>query len=116
METVKNLILQQFTGISIGVIGILIGFLVFYITRKTKTKKDDEIVDQFIEPAFATAFKMIPENCNINWLKLVKNMLGAFITEYTKQKQIPPTASEYERFKQLAIDYAKYKGNISVKK
>lgn len=60
------------------VVVVICCFVLIWIIRATKTKKDDEILDKYVTTAVSYALKVMPANSNIDWVKFVGNALGKF--------------------------------------
>ncbi|MDR0676931.1 MAG: hypothetical protein LBF97_07855 [Elusimicrobiota bacterium] len=114
MELIKNLLLKFIGNFDLyPVISIILSALIFILVKKTKTKKDDDMLEKFILPCLEYANSVIPdsEKLNKDWLKITKNMLVKFIEQWTKQEKLLPNASQIDRFKVLAEDIAKQQAN-----
>ena len=83
------------------VVIVICCFVLIWIIRATKTKKDDEILDKYVTTAVSYALKVMPQNSKIDWVKFVGNALGKFNEIYTKTNELPPDAKLYEKAKQL---------------
>ena len=83
------------------VVIVICCFVLIWIIRATKTKKDDEILDKYVTTAVSYALKVMPQNSKIDWVKLVGNALGKFNEIYTKTNELPPDAKLYNKAKQL---------------
>lgn len=79
-----------------------------WIIRKTETKKDDEIIDNYVAKAVKLALQVIPkpEETEINWLKFTANILAEFNRAYTKEQGEAPDASTFEKAKALIKEIA----------
>lgn len=79
-----------------------------WIIRKTETKKDDEIIDNYVAKAVKLALQVIPkpEETQVNWLKFLGNALAEFNRAYTKEQGEAPDTSTYEKAKNLIIEIA----------
>jgi hypothetical protein len=84
-------------------------FLIIWIIRATKTKKDDEILDKYVKKGVEYALAVMPKDSKIDWVKFVANALGKFNEIYTKTEELPPDAKLYEKAKQLIEELAKLK-------
>ena len=91
------------------VVIVICCFVLIWIIRATKTKKDDEILDKYITTAVSYAIKVMPQNSKIDWVKFVGNALGKFNEIYTKTNELPPDAKLYEKAKQLIEKVAEIK-------
>ncbi|MBR4633078.1 MAG: hypothetical protein IKO48_07180 [Elusimicrobia bacterium] len=80
--------------------------VLFWIIRKTKTEKDDVILDKYVSQAVNFALKIIPQNSNVNWVKFVGNALGKFSEAYTKEQGDAPDISTIEKAKKLIEEIA----------
>ena len=83
------------------VVIVICCFVLIWIIRATKTKKDDEILDKYVTTAVSYALKVMPQNSKIDWVKFVGNALGKFNEIYTKTNELPPDAKLYNKAKQL---------------
>ena len=83
------------------VVIVICCFVLIWIIRATKTKKDDEILDKYVTTAVSYAIKVMPQNSKIDWVKFVGNALGKFNEIYTKTNELPPDAKLYNKAKQL---------------
>lgn len=92
---------------------LLILYLVFRIgiwyVRKTETKVDDEILDNYIKIGVDFASSLIPKNTEINWLKFVANALSKFTEAYTKSQGDVPDSTTFEKAKKLIEELAAQK-------
>ena len=91
------------------VVIVICCFVLIWIVRATKTKKDDEILDKYVTTAISYALKVMPQNSKIDWVKFVGNALGKFNEIYTKTNELPPDAKLYEKAKQLIEKIAEIK-------
>lgn len=91
------------------VVVVFVCFLIIWIIRATKTKKDDEILDKYVKKGVEYALAVMPKDCKIDWVKFVANALGKFNEIYTKTEELPPDAKLYEKAKQLIEELAKLK-------
>ena len=91
------------------VVIVICCFVLIWIIRATKTKKDDEILDKYVTTAVSYAIKVMPQNSKIDWVKFVGNALGKFNEIYTKTNELPPDAKLYEKAKQLIEKVAEIK-------
>ena len=82
--------------------------IVLWIIRQTETKKDDEIVDNYVIKAVKLALQVIPkpEETQINWLKFTANVLAEFNRAYTKEQGETPDSSTFEKAKTLIKEIA----------
>ncbi len=91
---------------------LLIVYIVFrillMIIRKTKTKKDDEIIDNYVIKAVRLALQVIPkpEETQVVWVKFVGNVLAEFERAYIKEQGDAPDATTYEKAKNLIYEIA----------
>lgn len=83
--------------------------LIIWIIRATKTKKDDEILDNYVKKGVEYALAVMPKDSKIDWVKFVANALGKFNEIYTKTEELPPDAKLYDKAKQLIEEIAKLK-------
>lgn len=79
-----------------------------WIVRKTKTTKDDIIVDNYVAKAVKLALQVIPnpENTQVNWLKFLGNALAEFNRAYTKEQGEAPDTTTFEKAKALITEIA----------
>ena len=91
------------------VVVVICCFVLIWIVRATKTKKDDEILDKYVTTAISYALEVMPKDSKINWVKFVGNALGKFNEIYTKTNELPPDAKLYEKAKQLIEKIAEIK-------
>lgn len=91
------------------VVFVICCFVLIWIVRATKTKKDDEILDKYVTTAVSYALKVMPKDSKIDWVKFVGNALGKFNEIYTKTNELPPDAKLYEKAKQLIEKVAEIK-------
>lgn len=91
------------------VVVVFVCFLIIWIIRATKTKKDDEILDKYVKKGVEYASAVMPKDSKINWVKFVANALGKFNEIYTKTEELPPDAKLYNKAKQLIEEIAKLK-------
>lgn len=79
-----------------------------WVIRKTETKKDDEIIDNYVAKAVKLALQVIPnpENTQINWLKFTANVLAEFNRAYTKEQGETPDSTTFEKAKTLITEIA----------
>lgn len=91
-------------------------FAVVWVIRKTKTDKDDKILDEYVAVAINYALKIMPKDSKIDWVKLVANALGKFNEVYTKTNDMPPDASLYEKAKAVIEKVAELKQIEQLKK
>ena len=79
-----------------------------WIIRKTETKKDDLIIDEYVSKAVKMALQVIPkpEETQVNWLKFLGNALAEFNRAYTKEQGEAPDTSTYEKAKALILEIA----------
>lgn len=84
-------------------------FFIIWIIRTTKTKKDDEILDNYVKKGVEYALAVMPKDSKIDWVKFVANALGKFNEIYTKTEELPPDAKLYDKAKQLIEEIAKLK-------
>lgn len=91
---------------------LLIVYVIFrillMIIRKTKTKKDDEIIDNYVIKAVRLALQVIPkpEETQVVWVKFVGNVLAEFERAYIKEQGDAPDATTYEKAKKLIYEIA----------
>lgn len=91
---------------------VLVAYVIFriaiWVIRKTDSKKDDEILDNYVAKAVKLALQVIPnpENTQINWLKFVANALAEFNRAYTKEQGEAPDTSTFEKAKSLIQEIA----------
>lgn len=91
---------------------VLVVYVIFriaiWVIRKTDSKKDDEILDNYVAKAVKLALQVIPnpENTQINWLKFVANALAEFNRAYTKEQGEAPDTSTFEKAKSLIQEIA----------
>lgn len=91
---------------------LLIVYVIFrillMIIRKTKTKKDDELIDKYVIGAVRTALQVIPkpEETEVVWVKFVANVLAEFERAYIKEQGDAPDATTYEKAKKLIYEIA----------
>lgn len=90
-----------------------------WVVRKTETKVDDNILDNYVSVAIDYALKVIPKKDNdtkidtkINWVKFVGNALGKFSEAYTKEQGDSPDMTTFEKAKKLIEETA---SNIELK-
>lgn len=98
IETSKSLF-EKLDGWQVVI--VILCFVLIWVIRATKTKKDDEILDKYVATAVEYALKVMPANAKIDWVKFVGNALGKFNEIYTKTNELPPDAKLYDRAKQL---------------
>jgi len=91
------------------VVVVFVCFLIIWIIRATKTKKDDEILDKYVKKGVEYALAVMPKDSKIDWVKFVANALGKFNEIYTKTEELPPDAKLYDKAKQLIEEIAKLK-------
>lgn len=91
------------------VVVVFVCFLIIWIIRATKTKKDDEILDKYVKKGVEYALAVMPKDSKIDWVKFVANALGKFNEIYTKTEELPPDAKLYDKAKQLIEELAKLK-------
>ena len=84
-------------------------FALIWIIRATKTKKDDEILDEYVSTGIEYALKVMPKDSKIEWVKFVGNALGKFSEIYTKTQKLPPDAKVYDKAKQLIEELTEIK-------
>jgi len=84
-------------------------FVLIWVIRATKTKKDDEILDKYVATAVEYAVKVMPKDCKIDWVKFVGNALGKFSEIYTKTNELPADAKLYDKAKQMIEKIAELK-------
>jgi hypothetical protein len=106
---IANMLGLNLEGIGYGLIVLVVAFIIIMIIRKTKTKKDDEILDNYIEKGIEFAISIMPANSTVNAIKLTKNALSKFVEAYTVDKQTAPDASVYKKAKALIEDIAQQK-------
>lgn len=82
--------------------------ILLWVIRKTETKKDDVIIDEYVSKAVKLALQVIPkpEETQVNWLKFLGNALAEFNRAYTKEQGEAPDTSTYEKAKNLIIEIA----------
>ena len=91
---------------------VLVVYVIFriaiWVIRKTDSKKDDEILDNYVAKAVKLALQVIPnpENTQINWLKFTANVLAEFNRAYTKEQGEAPDTSTFEKAKTLITEIA----------
>lgn len=91
---------------------LLIVYVIFRILlmtiRKTKAKKDDEIIDNYVIKAVRLALQVIPkpEETQVVWVKFVGNVLAEFERAYIKEQGDAPDATTYEKAKKLIYEIA----------
>jgi hypothetical protein len=98
------------TGLSL-IIFVFCSIIIFII-RKTRTKKDDEFLDIYVEKGVEFALSVMPANTTINWIKFTKNAMVEFQKAYTSEKKMAPDASTYERAKAIIEEIAKQKASL----
>ena len=82
--------------------------ILLWVIRKTETKKDDVIIDEYVSKAVKLALQIIPkpEETQVNWLKFLGNALAEFNRAYTKEQGEAPDSSTYEKAKNLILEIA----------
>ena len=95
---------------AIGV--IVVSFAIIWIIRATKTKKDDAILDNYIQQGIKFALSIMPKNTDVNWIKLTKNALQKFTEIYAKELGAAPDAGIYDKAKSLIEEIAKEKAEL----
>ena len=91
---------------------VLVVYVIFriaiWVIRKTESKKDDVILDEYVAKAVKLALQVIPnpENTQVNWLKFLGNALAEFNRAYTKEQGEAPDTSTYEKAKNLILEIA----------
>lgn len=104
MEILKNLFINGGW--------LMVVYIVFrvwlWIVRKTKTTKDDEFVDKYVNKAVKLALQVIPnpQTTQINWVKFTANVLAEFNRAYTKDQGETPDTSTFEKAKKLIEEIA----------
>lgn len=104
MEILKNLFINGGW--------LMVAYIVFrvglWIVRKTKTTKDDEFVDKYVNKAVKLALQVIPnpQTTQINWVKFTANVLAEFNRAYTKDQGETPDTSTFEKAKKLIEEIA----------
>lgn len=91
------------------VIIVFVSFIIIWVIRATKTKKDDEILDKYVKKAVEYAVAVMPKDSKIDWVKFVANALGKFNEIYTKTEELPPDSKLYDKAKQLIEEIAELK-------
>lgn len=91
------------------VVIVIVSFIIIWVIRATKTKKDDEILDKYVTTAIDYALKVMPKDSKIDWVKFVANALGKFNEIYTKTNELPPDSKLYDKAKQLIEKIAELK-------
>ena len=104
METLKAVFLNG--GWVIAIYAFWRIFL--WAIRKTETKKDDVIIDEYVSKAVKLALQVIPkpEETQVNWLKFLGNALAEFNRAYTKEQGEAPDTSTFEKAKSLIQEIA----------
>lgn len=88
---------------------VIVAFVIIWLIRWTKTKKDDEILDNYVSVGIEYALKVMPKDSKIDWVKFVGNALGKFSEVYTKTNELPADAKLYDKAKQLIEKIAELK-------
>lgn len=91
------------------VVIVFVSFIIIWVIRATKTKKDDEILDKYVKKGVEYALAVMPKDSKIDWVKFVANALGKFNEIYTKTEELPPDAKLYDKAKQLIEKIAELK-------
>jgi len=91
------------------VVIVFVSFIIIWVIRATKTKKDDEILDKYVKKGVEYALAVMPKDSKIDWVKFVANALGKFNEIYTKTEELPPDSKLYDKAKQLIEKIAELK-------
>ena len=104
METLKAVFLSG----GWVIVAYAIFRIIIWVIRKTESKKDDVILDEYVAKAVKLSLQVIPnpENTQVNWLKFLGNALAEFNRAYTKEQGEAPDTSTYEKAKNLIIEIA----------
>jgi hypothetical protein len=89
---VGNWLKVLWSNFKLPLIGLL-ALLGIYIIRKTKTTKDDELLDNFIAKGVQYAVGIMPKDCKIDSIKFLGNALAEFVEVYTKTQKVAPDGS-----------------------
>lgn len=104
METLKAL----FVNGGWVIVAYAIFRIIIWVIRRSESKKDDEILDNYVAKAVKLALQVIPnpENTQVNWLKFLGNALAEFNRAYTKEQGEAPDTSTFEKAKALILEIA----------
>lgn len=98
------------------IVFIVACFAIIWTIRKTKTDKDDKILDEYVAIGINYALMVMPKDSTIDWVKLVANALARFSEVYTKTNGMPPDAKLYDKVKAVIEKVAELKELEQLKK